>query len=87
MPLTGKRILVVEDEPIIAFSLEDMLLEDGAEPPKQLRLYLSGFAVLFTGKYPKGMHDFQVGNLRWGLRVMAYMTMLSDKYPPFSGKP
>jgi hypothetical protein len=43
-------------------------------------------AVLFTGKYPKGMHDFQVGNLRWGLRVMAYITMLSDRYPPFSGK-
>jgi hypothetical protein len=45
------------------------------------------FAVLFTGKYPKGMHDFQVGNLRWGMRVMAYITMLSDRYPPFSGKP
>ncbi len=45
------------------------------------------FAVLFTGKYPKGMHDFQVGNFRWGMRVMAYITMLSDRYPPFSGKP
>jgi len=45
------------------------------------------FAVLFTGKYPKSMHDFQVGNLRWGIRVMAYITMLSDRYPPFSGKP
>jgi hypothetical protein len=45
------------------------------------------FAVLFTGKYPKGMHGFQVGNIRWGLRVMAYITMLSDRYPPFSGKP
>ncbi|HBC16301.1 MAG TPA: hypothetical protein DHV50_06475 [Erythrobacter sp.] len=31
MPLSGKRILVVEDEPIIAFALEDMLLEDGAD--------------------------------------------------------
>jgi hypothetical protein len=50
-------------------------------------MVVAWFAVLFTGKYPKGMHDFQVGNLRWGLRVMAYMTMLSDKYPPFSGKP
>ena len=45
------------------------------------------FAVLFTGKYPKGMHDFQVGSFRWGMRVMAYITMLSDRYPPFSGKP
>ena len=45
------------------------------------------FAVLFTGKYPKGMHDFQVGNFRWSMRVMAYITMLSDRYPTFSGKP
>ena len=45
------------------------------------------FAVLFTGKYPAGIHAFQVGNLRWGMRVMAYVTMLSDRYPPFSGKP
>ena len=45
------------------------------------------FAVLFTGEYPKSMHDFQVGNFRWGMRVMAYITMLSDRYPPFSGKP
>ena len=49
-------------------------------------MVVAWFAVLFTGKYPKGMHDFQVGNLRWGLRVMAYITMLSDRYPPFSGK-
>ena len=50
-------------------------------------LVVAFFAVLFTGKCPKGMHDFQVGNIRWGLRVMAYITMLSDRYPPFSGKP
>jgi hypothetical protein len=51
-------------------------------------LWIVGFfAVLFTGKYPQGIHDFQTGNLRWGLRVMAYITMLSDRYPPFSGKP
>ena len=31
MILQGKRILVVEDEPIIAFALEDMLMEDGAD--------------------------------------------------------
>ncbi len=58
---------------------------------RQIAGYVLGvvawFAVLFTGKYPQGIHAFQVGNLRWGLRVMAYMTMLSDKYPPFSGKP
>ncbi len=51
-------------------------------------LFVAGFfAVLFTRKYPKSMHDFQVGNFRWSMRVMAYITMLSDRYPPFSGKP
>jgi hypothetical protein len=40
--------------------------------------------VLFTGEYPKGMHDFMVGVERWGLRVNAYMYNLTDTYPPFS---
>lgn len=43
------------------------------------------FAVLFTGKYPKGLHDFQVGTLRWQLRLLAYTSSMSDKYPRFSG--
>ena len=44
------------------------------------------WVVLFTGKYPKGIHEFQVGTLRWGLRVAAYLSLMTDKYPPFSGK-
>ncbi len=43
------------------------------------------FAVLFTGQYPKGLHEFQVGTLRWYMRVLAYLSMMSDKYPRFSG--
>ncbi len=45
------------------------------------------FVVLFTGKYPKGMHDFVVGTLRWSTRINVYMGFLSDEYPKFSGKP
>ena len=45
---------------------------------------ISQWAVLFTGKYPHGMHGFMVGYLRWGLRVQAYFYGLTDKYPPFS---
>jgi len=48
-------------------------------------LIISFFAILFTGSFPKGLHDFQVGTLRWQLRVLAYTTMMSDKYPRFSG--
>lgn len=48
--------------------------------------FFAWWAVLITGKYPKGMHDFVVGTLRWGIRVNMYVAFLTDKYPPFSGK-
>ena len=48
--------------------------------------FLAWWVILFTGKYPKGWHDFQVGTLRWGIRVNAYYMFMTDTYPPFSGK-
>lgn len=48
--------------------------------------FLSWWAVLFTGNYPQGWHEFNVGTLRWMLRMDMYMSNLSDDYPPFSGK-
>jgi hypothetical protein len=45
------------------------------------------FAVLFTGKYPRGMFDFVEGSIRWTTRVHAYSSLLMrDEYPPFSLK-
>jgi hypothetical protein len=45
---------------------------------------ISWFAVLFTGRYPRGMFDFVVGVHRWALRVIAYTDLLVDPYPPFT---
>jgi hypothetical protein len=42
------------------------------------------FAVLFTGKFPLGPRDFIVHAYRYGLRVQAYVGLLTDEYPPFS---
>src|SRR5689334_6510287 len=42
------------------------------------------FAVLFTGRYPRGAFDYLVGTYRWGSRVLAYVHLLTDAYPPFS---
>jgi hypothetical protein len=46
---------------------------------------IAWFAILFTGRYPRGLFDYVVGVGRWTLRVEAYVTLLlTDRYPPFT---
>jgi hypothetical protein len=42
------------------------------------------FAVIITGRYPRGLRDYVVGVMRWGFRVNAYVLFMTDAYPPFS---
>jgi hypothetical protein len=51
-------------------------------------LIITWFAILFTGRYPRGLFNFVLGVGRWTLRVEAYaFILITDKYPPFSLEP
>jgi len=49
---------------------------------------IAWFAIVFTGRYPRGMFDFVEGLIRWHNRVIAYaFVLVTDTYPPFSFAP
>jgi hypothetical protein len=46
------------------------------------------FAILFTGRYPRGLFDYIEGVIRWHNRVVGYaLVLVTDAYPPFRLRP
>ena len=73
MPLV-KWLLVIPHVFVLAFLFLGALIA----------VLVAWFAILFTGRYPRGLFDYVVGVGRWALRVTAYATLLvTDRYPPF----
>lgn len=46
--------------------------------------FVGWISIVFGGTYPKGLHGFATGVLRWQMRVVAYVLSLTDVFPPYS---
>jgi hypothetical protein len=51
----------------------------------EIAVFFAWFAILFTGRYPEGLYNFVAGALRYAAGVNAYVSLVTDAYPPFSG--
>jgi Domain of unknown function (DUF4389) len=47
---------------------------------------IAWFAIVFTGRYPEGLYNFNAGFLRMATRVNGFYYLLNDEWPPFGGE-
>jgi len=50
-------------------------------------IVIAWFAIVITGRYPRGLYDFVAGYTRFLARFTAYTVLLCDPYPSFGGSP
>jgi hypothetical protein len=52
----------------------------------QIAAVIAWFAIVFTGRYPDGLYNFNAGFLRMSTRVNSFYYLLNDEWPPFGGE-
>jgi hypothetical protein len=52
----------------------------------EIAAIIAWFAIVFTGRYPDGLYNFNVGFLRMASRVNGFNYLLTDEWPPFNGE-
>jgi hypothetical protein len=52
----------------------------------EIAAIIAWFAIVFTGKYPEGLYNFNAGYLRMSSRTNSFLNLLTDEFPPFGGE-
>ncbi|MGH3338789.1 MAG: DUF4389 domain-containing protein, partial [Propionibacteriaceae bacterium] len=69
---------------VVATSMQDNRIVSYSTPSLiGACVLIAAIAMLFTTRYPPGLFDFAVGINRWGYRLLVYVALMTDRYPPF----
>ena len=52
----------------------------------EIAAIIAWFAIVFTGRYPEGLYNFNAGYLRMYSRTYTFLHLLNDEWPPFGGE-